>query len=112
ISGPPSGGPDNQAYLRVPSIPSVAWQPYPSPPRDGEEPIALRPRLTTGLPLSGKGGNGAPFSVAGIRVAAPPRHTSTLGCVFPRCKWSAHFFCFLRRRGRAFIERTCEEVRR
>ena len=23
--------PDNQAYLRVPSIPSVAWQPYPSP---------------------------------------------------------------------------------
>jgi len=23
--------PGNQAYLRVPSIPSVAWQPYPSP---------------------------------------------------------------------------------
>ncbi len=23
--------PDDQAYLRVPSIPSVAWQPYPSP---------------------------------------------------------------------------------
>ena len=24
-------GPDDQTYLRVPSIPSVAWQPYPSP---------------------------------------------------------------------------------
>ena len=30
-SGPPYEGPDYQAYLRVPSIPSVAWQPYPSP---------------------------------------------------------------------------------
>src|SRR6516162_9913823 len=30
-SGPPCGSPDDQAYLRVPSIPSVAWQPYPSP---------------------------------------------------------------------------------
>jgi hypothetical protein len=26
-SGPPCGGPDDQTYLRVPSIPSVAWQP-------------------------------------------------------------------------------------
>ena len=31
ISGLPCGSPDNQTYLRVPSIPSVAWQPYPSP---------------------------------------------------------------------------------
>jgi hypothetical protein len=27
ISGLPCGSPDDQAYLRVPSIPSVAWQP-------------------------------------------------------------------------------------
>ncbi len=28
--------PGHQAILyRVPSVPSVAWQPYPSPPRDG-----------------------------------------------------------------------------
>lgn len=26
-----SRAPENQTYLRVPSIPSVAWQPYPSP---------------------------------------------------------------------------------
>ena len=30
-SGLPCGRPDYQTYLRVPSIPSVAWQPYPSP---------------------------------------------------------------------------------
>jgi hypothetical protein len=30
-SGLPHGSPEDQAYLRVPSIPSVAWQPYPSP---------------------------------------------------------------------------------
>src|SRR5438477_10034396 len=30
-SGHPCGCPEVQAYLRVPSIPSVAWQPYPSP---------------------------------------------------------------------------------
>ena len=28
---PPRGGAGHQTYLRVPSIPSVAWQPYPSP---------------------------------------------------------------------------------
>jgi hypothetical protein len=52
--------PENQTYLRVPSIPSVAWQPYPSPlgrlrahsfaspPHDGfafvEDDLKRRPR--------------------------------------------------------------------
>src|SRR5262249_40628215 len=30
-SEPPCGGPEDQANFWVPSIPSVAWQPYPSP---------------------------------------------------------------------------------
>src|SRR5262249_31660324 len=28
---PPQGGPEDQPYFRVPSIPWVAWQPYPPP---------------------------------------------------------------------------------
>src|SRR5205085_3112468 len=30
-SGRPCGRPEDQTYFWVPSIPSVAWQPYPSP---------------------------------------------------------------------------------
>src|SRR6516162_5564216 len=77
-------GPDDQAYLRVPSIPSVAWQPYPSPPRDGQEPIALRPRLTTGLPLSRTALDIA-FRVIGVLVVAPV-YTQNLRQLFGECK--------------------------
>src|SRR4029077_12297105 len=79
ISGLPFGSPANQAYLRVPSIPSVAWQPYPSPPRDGQEPIALRPRLTTGLPLSGKESSSCGRLVSSFGHTSTVEHGGGLG---------------------------------
>ena len=36
--------PAHQAYLRVPSIPSAAWQPKPFPPRNGKSPTGNRHR--------------------------------------------------------------------
>jgi len=45
ISGPPRGGPEYQAYLRVPSIPSVAWYSVAVPPRTvkSRQPISPHP---------------------------------------------------------------------
>ena len=51
---PVRGSPDHQAYLRVPSIPSVAWQPYPSPPRTVKSPWHCVPASRRVCPCRGE----------------------------------------------------------